>query len=63
MIKIKKKKNSKKYVIKMEIKFQAYKSCSEASQIKNKINHLQKTKTGVGSLKQDRKELIKKNKS
>ena len=47
----------------MEIKFQAYKSCSEASQIKNKINHLQKTKTGVGSLKQDRKELIKKNKS
>ena len=62
MIKIKKKKNSKKYVIKMEIKFQAYKSCLEAAQIKNKINHLQKPKIGVDSLKQDHKVLIKKNK-
>ena len=34
----------------------------EASQTKNKINHLEKNKIDVESLKQDQKEFIKNNK-
>ena len=38
----KKAKSTKMYVIKRKIKFQDYKNCLEAAQIKNKSNHLQK---------------------
>ena len=44
-------------VIKRKLKFEDYKNCSEAGQIKN-INHLVKNKIDVDS----RKEFIKSNK-
>ena len=54
----KKAKGTKKYVVKRELKFQDYKNCLEAAQTENKINHLEKNKTDVDSLK----EFIKSNK-
>ena len=38
----KKVKSTKKCVIKRKLKFEDYKNCLEATQIKNKINHLEK---------------------
>ena len=58
-MKIKKAKGTKKCVIKRKLKFQDYKNCSEAAQIENKINHLEKPKIDVGSLKENKKEFIK----
>ena len=58
----KKAKGTKRCAIKWKLKFQDYKNCLEAAQIENKINHLEKNKTDVDSLKEDRKELIKNNK-
>ena len=43
-------KGTKKYVIRKKLKFEDYKSCLEASQIGNKINHLEKNKTDEESL-------------
>ena len=40
----KKAKRTKKCVIKRKLKFEDYKSCLKAAQIKNKINHLEKNK-------------------
>ena len=57
-IKNKKKKNTKKCVIKRKRKFQHFKNCLEAAQTKNKINHLEKNKTDIDSLK----EFVKNNK-
>ena len=37
-----KKQKTQKNVIKIKLKFQDYKNCSEAAQVENKINHLQK---------------------
>ena len=37
-----KKQKTQKNVIKIKRKFQDYKNCSEAAQVENKINHLQK---------------------
>ena len=42
-------------VIKRKIKFQDYKNCLEAAQIKNKLNHLAQNKIDVDSLKEDQK--------
>ena len=42
MMEIKNQKAQKKCVIKRKLKFQDYKNCLEAVQIKNKINHLEK---------------------
>ena len=47
----KKTKGTKKCVIKTKLKFQDYKNCLEAAQIENKINHLEKNKIDVDSLK------------
>ena len=47
----KKAKGTKKCVIKRKLKFQNYKNCLEANQIKNKINHLEKNKTDIDSIK------------
>ena len=58
MMKIKNKKNTKKCVIKRKLKFQHFKSCLEVAQTKNKINHLDKNKTEIDSLK----EFVKNNK-
>ena len=38
----KKAKNRKKYVIKRELRIENYKICLEATQLENKINHLEK---------------------
>ena len=40
----KKAKDTKKCVIKRKLKFEDHKSCLEAAQIENKINHLEKYK-------------------
>ena len=57
MMKIKKQKAPKKCVIKRKIKFQDYKSCLEAAEIKSKINHLEKNRIRInaGSLKENQK--------
>ena len=47
----KKAKGTKKCVMKRKLKFQNYKNCLEANQIKNKINHLEKNKTDIDSIK------------
>ena len=43
----KKAKGSKKYVIKIKIKFENYKNCLEATELENKINYLEKNKTDI----------------
>ena len=58
-MKIKKTKGTKKCVIKRKLKFENYKNCLEATQLENKINHLEKNKTDIDSIK----EFIKSNKS
>ena len=40
----KKAKGAKKYVIKIKLKFENYKNCLEATQLENKIKHLEKNK-------------------
>ena len=47
---------------KRKLKFQDCKNCVEEAQIENKINHLEKSKIDVDSLKQNQKEFIKNNK-
>ena len=61
-MKIKKAKATKKSVIKRKFQFQIYQNCLEAAQIENKINHLEKNKTDVDTLKEYQKEFIKNNK-
>ena len=51
-MKIKKAKGTKKCVIKRKLKFKNYKNCLEATQLGNKINHLEKNQTNIGSIKQ-----------
>ena len=53
-------KHTKKYVIKRKFNYGKYKSYLEATQLENKINHLEKYGTDVDSLKEDHKEFIKK---
>ena len=60
MMEIKKKQVArKKCVIKTKLKFQDHKKCLEVAQIENEINHPEKNKIEVDSLKQDKKEFIK----
>ena len=40
----KKAEGTKKFVIKRKLKFENYKNCLKAAQIKNTINHLEKNK-------------------
>ena len=51
IVKIKKAKDTKKCVIKRKLKFENYKNCLEATQLENKINHLEKDEIGVDCLK------------
>ena len=44
IVKIKKSKGTKKRIIKRKLKFENYKNCVEATQLENKINHLQKNR-------------------
>ena len=57
-----KKQKAQKSVIKRKLKFENYKNCLEATQLENKINHLEKIKTDIYSLKKDHKEFRKNNK-
>ena len=60
MIKIKIGKGTKKCITKRNLKFQDYKNCLKAAQVENKINHLEKNKIDVDSLKEDQKKILKK---
>ena len=51
----KKSKGTKKCVIKRNLKFRDYKKCLKASQMENEINYLEKKKTDVDCLKEDKK--------
>ena len=55
----KKARGSKKCVIKRKLRFENYKNCLEATELENKINHLEKNKIDINSIK----EFIKNNKS
>ena len=50
----KKAKATKKSVIKRNIKLEIYKNCLEATQLENKINHLEKNKIDADSIKKIR---------
>ena len=54
----KKARGTKKCVIKRKLKFQDYRNCLEAVQVKRKINYLRKKKIDVDSLKEDQKEFV-----
>ena len=54
----KKAKDKKKCVIKRIIKFENYKSCLEATQLENKINHVGKNKFDIESIKENHTESI-----
>ena len=58
----KKSKGTKNCIIKRKHKCRDYKNCSEAAQIGKKINYFEKNKFDVDSLREDKKEFIKKNK-
>ena len=55
------KKFIKRSVIK-KLKYENYKNCFEATQLDNKINHVEKNKIDIDSLKKDHKAFIKNNK-
>ena len=55
-------KNTKNCVKRIKLKSEDYKNCLEAVQIENKINHLEKNKIDLDSLKNDHKEFIKNSK-
>ena len=56
------KKNTKKFVIKVKLRFEDYKDYLKATYPENKINHLEKNEIDVDSFKIDHKELLKNNK-
>ena len=49
----KKAKDTKRSVIKIKLKFEDYKNCLEATQLENKINHLEKNEIDVASVKKE----------
>ena len=58
----KKAKGTKKFVAKRELKFENYKNCLEATELENKINHLEKNKIDIDGFfcyKRKHKEFIK----
>ena len=55
----KKAKGTKKCVIKIKLKFENYETYLEATQLENKINHLEKKKNNVGSLRENFKKSSK----
>ena len=59
----KKSKAAKRCVIKRKLKFENYKGCLEATQLENKINHLEKNKTDIDHIKENLKEFMKSRKS
>ena len=55
----KKAKGTKKCVIKRKLKLENHKNCLEATQLENKINHVEKIKIDIDSIKKNHKEFIK----
>ena len=53
-------KSTYKCVIKRKLKFEDYKNCLEANELRNKLNRLEKNKNNIDSLREKPKELIKK---
>ena len=51
VVKIEKQKKTKKCDIKRKNKFENYKHCLEPTQPDNKINHLEKNKTDINTMK------------
>ena len=58
-----KKAKSTKKSVKKKIKFENCKNCSEATELENKTNHLEKNKINIDSLKKNHEEFIINNKS
>ena len=56
----KKSQGTKRCAIKRKLKFEDYKNCLEATQLKNETNQLEKNKLDVGSLRENQNELTKK---
>ena len=54
-------KKEKKCVINWKLKFEYYKNCLEANQLKKEINYQEKNKLAVNSLLENHKEFIKNN--
>ena len=52
-------KGTKKCVVKTKLKFEDYKHCLEATQLENKINHLEKNTLNVDNFRKNHKEFIK----
>ena len=46
-----------------KLKFENCKNCLEATQLENKINHLEKNKTDINNFKENHKEFINNNKT
>ena len=63
VVKIKKGKSTKKCVIKRLLKFENYKNCLKATQLENKVNHLENNKIDIYRIKENHKEFIGNNKS
>ena len=61
VVKLKKQKAQKKSVMKRKLKFENYKNCFEATQLENKINHLDKNKINIDSLKKNHEEFTRNN--
>ena len=59
----KKAKATKKCVIKKKLRFENYKSCLEATQFENEINHLEVNKIDIDRIKENHKEFRKINRS
>ena len=49
----------KKCVVKRKLKFEEYKHYLEATQLENKINHLEKNTLNIDNLQENHKEFIK----
>ena len=58
-----KKQKAQKSVSEKNIRFENYKNCSEATEIKKKTNHLEKNKTNIDSPTKNHEEFIISNKS
>ena len=55
IVKRKKATGTKRFVTRRKIKFKNYKKFLEATQLENRINHLEKNKIDIESLKNDHK--------
>ena len=62
VVKIKKQNDTKKCVIKRKLKFENFKNCLQETELENIINHLEKNKIDIDSLKKDHQKFVRHNK-